>query len=408
MGVMTLVKFLLGDREAIHQIASDRRWLGVGALWVFVAGLAREYDQEYLVAEPYYLAIPFVASLVASFLLFGLLVFVFQRRVSDVLPFEASYVSFLQVFWATAPLALLYGLPVERWFDEATATRLNLWMLAIVAFWRVLLIVRASALMFGVRQLRMLWPVMLFADIAVFVGINSMPAPMSLVATMGGARLPAAVQIVSASTFLVGFFTILSFPIWLIGTLSVAKMKVTPKNGMLLSCPIDARRHRGLWVPPALIMLVWMAILFVTQPQQGRAYSIDQQLRRGEIAEALGALSKFEREQFPVGYDPAPRILYRENTPPIDDVVSVMFEIDTAAWVHDLYARKYLLHLQTGRVERIDELRTALRLILLSVSQDQLACEFLRGRMRFNPKVLDDPEYDALDAEIRALCEEGD
>ncbi len=51
---------------------------------------------------------------------------------------------------------------------------------------------------------------------------------------------------------------------------------------------------------------------------------------------------------------------------------------------------------------------TALRLIRLSASRNQLACEFLRGRMRFNPKVLDDPEYEVLDREISALCEDVD
>lgn len=42
----------------------------------------------------------------------------------------------------TAPPALLYAVPVERWVDLATAQRANAWFLAVVASWRVVLLFR--------------------------------------------------------------------------------------------------------------------------------------------------------------------------------------------------------------------------------------------------------------------------
>jgi hypothetical protein len=55
MQVRTIFLYLIGNRQAILDIAADRRWLGIGALFVLSAGLAREYDQEDLVHEPWFL-----------------------------------------------------------------------------------------------------------------------------------------------------------------------------------------------------------------------------------------------------------------------------------------------------------------------------------------------------------------
>ncbi len=51
---------------------------------------------------------------------------------------EAS--SFGCVVCLTAPPALLYAIPVERFFDAATARNINTGFLAFVAAWRVALL----------------------------------------------------------------------------------------------------------------------------------------------------------------------------------------------------------------------------------------------------------------------------
>ena len=43
MGVGTLLRYLIGDRKAILQIAANRHALWIGLLFVLSAGFAREY-----------------------------------------------------------------------------------------------------------------------------------------------------------------------------------------------------------------------------------------------------------------------------------------------------------------------------------------------------------------------------
>ena len=59
--------------------------------------------------------LPPAASLVVSFLLFGVLLAVAARRALS--GFGRRYLSFLGVFWMTAPLAWIYAIPFERFLD---------------------------------------------------------------------------------------------------------------------------------------------------------------------------------------------------------------------------------------------------------------------------------------------------
>jgi hypothetical protein len=56
-------------------------------------------------------------------------------------PQNWSYINLLTFISLVSPPALLYAIPVERWFSFETATKLNVWFLAIVAGWRVALLI---------------------------------------------------------------------------------------------------------------------------------------------------------------------------------------------------------------------------------------------------------------------------
>src|SRR5580700_9011821 len=114
MDIRTLFRFLIGDRQAILEIAADRRALWVGLLLVVSAAFARDYDGEDLVHEPWRLLLPLGASVASSFVLFLL---TFGKAIaSDAArpSFLTAYRSFLTLFWMTAPLAWLYAVPYER------------------------------------------------------------------------------------------------------------------------------------------------------------------------------------------------------------------------------------------------------------------------------------------------------
>src|SRR5436190_2016610 len=87
------------------------------------ACVEREYDGEDLRAEPWYLLIPFGASLVTSLLLFNEVWHRGRKHRIEPMPFWRSYRGFLALYWATAPLAWLYAIPVERFLSLMGAIR---------------------------------------------------------------------------------------------------------------------------------------------------------------------------------------------------------------------------------------------------------------------------------------------
>src|SRR5439155_18632746 len=105
MRIRTLLGYLIGRRQAILDIAADRRALILGFLFVLSAGLAREYDGADLVHEPWRLLLPMGASLATSFLLFCVTFGIFRTKRMGAPRFLTSYQMFLSLFWMTAPLA---------------------------------------------------------------------------------------------------------------------------------------------------------------------------------------------------------------------------------------------------------------------------------------------------------------
>src|SRR5205807_6367761 len=103
---------------------------------------------KYLVREPWYLLAPAGASILTSSILFVLFYLSTRIKARKPLPgFAACYLSFLGLYWMTAPLAWLYGIPYERFLGEFDAAQANVWTLELVSVWRVLLISRAVAIL---------------------------------------------------------------------------------------------------------------------------------------------------------------------------------------------------------------------------------------------------------------------
>lgn len=123
--VRSLFAYLIGRREAILEIASTPGALGVGALLVLSAGLARNYDKPELWDQPQRLLGPFAASLGISLVLFLVVYGLARAQGLRHSPWRA-YRSFLALYWTTAPLAWLYGIPFERMLAPLDATRANL------------------------------------------------------------------------------------------------------------------------------------------------------------------------------------------------------------------------------------------------------------------------------------------
>lgn len=292
--------YLFGRRDAIETIASDRRFLWVGAALVASAALAREYDARYILGEPYYFVLPFVASLATSWVMFAVIWIVTGAARRGRGRFWSTYLRFLALYWMTAPLA----------------------------------ITRAGSVLLDVSILRMFWPVMLVADAAVFVGSYTSPSPLP--ALMGGIRGEPQDAIVAEAQVSTLLLSLITLPVWGLGTLAVIGTARSGAHAPLLPHPRPTTGHAVLAMAP---LLFWGAVLPWFQPAQYRRYRVDQAMQEGRVAAALDLLSAQPRSAFPPGWRPAPN-WFRTREPPLVDVLEALAERDeTPPWVITYYAR---------------------------------------------------------------------
>ena len=123
MRVRTLALYLIGDRQAILDIAADRHALWVGFLWCCRPASPESMTVRTCWASRGTCSFPWGALLAASFLLFLVVCGRLFLRSEGRPPFFAAYRSFLTLFWMTAPLAWLYAIPYERFLSPARRLR---------------------------------------------------------------------------------------------------------------------------------------------------------------------------------------------------------------------------------------------------------------------------------------------
>lgn len=140
--------YLAGNAAAARRIAVSRAALPTGLLLVLTAAIARRYDSVYLTASWTWWAGPLLVSLASSLFVFFCLRTFLGLRGSK--PWAPQYVSFLGLFWMTAPCAWLYALPLEASLDPLTAAKTNLALLGLVAAWRVAILSRAVHAVTGI------------------------------------------------------------------------------------------------------------------------------------------------------------------------------------------------------------------------------------------------------------------
>lgn len=331
-----LLAYLLGSRDAILRIATSKHATLVSLVLVLSAGLAREYDGENLIAEPWHALRPLAASTVTGTILFLMVHTVtgaWRWSADHALGFAAAYRRFMTCYWMTAPLAWFYAIPYERFLSPADAVRVNLWTLAIVAAWRVVLITRVSSVLYGARPVPMFFIVMVFADAVAFAAFTLVPAPV--IDFMGGVQHTEKDALVAGVTILMQMLTVLSAPVWIIGALiSIALLNASPTKP-----PQDApiRAWRSLAVAS---IAIWIIPLAIAQPEQFRRTRVMRDFAAGDIPAALAELSRHPEHAFPRRWELPPRTGYRERTPDLAEIARVIQSQPTAPWVIDQYTPK--------------------------------------------------------------------
>jgi hypothetical protein len=337
MKASILFRYLTGSRGAIVEVASTRSSLSCGILFALSAGLAREYDGEDLLHAPWIVLRPLAASLLSGTVLFLLvhLASTIGKGKRERPGILTAYRALMSLFWMTAPMAWLYAIPYERFLSEVDAIVANLWTLALVSLWRVLLMTRAIGLLYGIEFAASLVLVLLFSDAVIITLLTLVEAPV--IGLMGGIRHSDADALIAHLPFSATFFSVISAPVLLIaGIVAFLFMKPAP----LKLATIQGKPSRGLLLLAAGSILAFTPPLLIGQPEQANRRVAEDLLRSGNVAGAFALMSERTPDDYPPHWEAPPRLGYREKQPDLAAVRDAMRARWPAEWVARLYLDK--------------------------------------------------------------------
>jgi hypothetical protein len=348
MRARILFQYLVGNRLAILTLASSPWTLALGAMFVSSAALARDYDGEDLLHEPWHLLVPFIASLGASLFLF---IVAWAGCPSGAGPgFLRMYLAFLGLFWMTAPLAWLYAVPYERFLSPLGAVQANLLTLGCVALWRVALMVRVLVVMFGYRIHHAIFIVMGVADAMLFVAIVASPFSL-VISKMSGVRGSEADRLlhgVAGGLFLLGFCTGI---VWLVGLINAVS---TPRKGSPSAWPAGkAKPNWCFWSVAIAALVVWIPLLPGPQAEQRLRREVEQEFQEGDLKAALTIMSAHSPDDFPSHWQPPPRITndyQHDKEEQLIAIWEILLTQQTPPWVRDAYLMKLREMLSDSRL----------------------------------------------------------
>lgn len=341
MRIATIFEYLVGRRRAILEIASDRRALGVAALLVLSAALARNYDRVSLLHEPWRLLGPFVASLAISGPLFLFLYGPARWKGMEGPGIGRAYLTFLSLYWMMAPMAWLYGIPYERFLSPVEAVSFNLHTLALVSVWRVALMARVVSVLFGLPVWAALSLVALVADVASLTALHLVPLPV--IGVMGGVSPEN--EVVAIAALLVKALGWLTLPVWVVlaGIVTFSSSSRYIPEWRAPSMPGSSGRHRGALVFAGLAAVAWAVLLPFTQPEQLLARQVARAYQQDGASAAISLMSAHRRADFPPDWQPPPRP-YPHDPPTSEvlDTLEALADRHQADWVAEAYIRRFL------------------------------------------------------------------
>jgi hypothetical protein len=298
MNALTILRYLFGDAAAIRRVASSLVALPVGLLLVVSAGAARNYDQVYFGDSIQWFAFPLIFSLVSGA---WILIFVGTAWSGASLGGKAGaerwrrkLASYCGLFWMTAPIAWLYAIPVERWFDPVTAARYNVTLLAIVSVWRVLLFSRVVSVVGSMPYWRALGRVLVPASVEVMVVAFVFGIGPSILSSMGGLRNSPAEDVklgaVSTALNLALVALIAGGVLWVIGA-NVGR----PAPPRTIA---NDRPGQVPWVFLALTAIFWCLVSLKPQREQRLSREAARLAKAEDWPGLVAFLSKHQKEEF--------------------------------------------------------------------------------------------------------------
>jgi hypothetical protein len=209
---------------------------------------------------------------------------------------------------------------------------MNLLSLGIVSAWRVALMVRVMMVVLNYRLPAALCLVLLFADVTALSLLNFLP--FRLIDVMGGIRLGESERVLRDVAFTVFMVGGCSLPLWLLAGIAFL-VASQPSWGV---ARVAKSRCLGLGLLAVGSVVVWVAILPWTQPEQIRKRRVERAFAEKRFDEALEEMSRWERSDFPPEWEPPPKRF--DGFSDDDDlmrVLTIIARTQPAPWVRDTY-----------------------------------------------------------------------
>jgi hypothetical protein len=324
--------YLLGRGTAIRTVAENRLSIWVGMGLVLITAIARNYDQTFIGEKPFlWLFGPLLFSVVSGTWLYALIYGEFVRRASArsglAKPsYWGRWRCFMGLFWMTAPIAWLYAVPVERFFDSLTAAKANLVLLGVVSLWRVLLMTRVIQYLTGIAYHAVLLWVLLAAAVEILVVFFFGGAfAHAIISGMGGMRNSPEEALLLGALGRVFVTALWGTPVLLILALGITG-KAKSSN-----LPATVKSEGGFgWV--MLFGLIWLGIAIYPQQQLTRNVKLERLFAQEQFREALDYLSAHQPGQFAPARVLAPNAFEREIFTELPACFGEL-RADDAAWV---------------------------------------------------------------------------
>ncbi|MBA4148360.1 MAG: hypothetical protein H0X66_09620 [Verrucomicrobia bacterium] len=333
MTISTILRFLFGNAEAIRKIAESKSVLAVGMILVLLTAIARNYDQTFILEKPLLWVFgPLLFSIGSATFIFCLIYLIFIRHhLPQPRPnIGSQYLSFLGLFWMTAPIAWLYAIPVERFLGSYEAAQANLALLATVALWRVLLLARViSVIQITPFGRALLW-VLLPACVEVFgLYIFGGAFAKSVMSGMGGMR-----NSPEETLLLTALYRSAGIAFW-IGLACLILLPILQNQSPLQAFP-ERYKSRLPWIFVGLASLFWISVSIYPQQQVKRNAHLDQLVAEEKYKEALQFLSLHQPHDFAPARTFPPKPYEVEIFEKLPKMLEAM-DGSEPKWVRELY-----------------------------------------------------------------------
>ncbi|YCM45210.1 hypothetical protein V2O64_04130 [Verrucomicrobiaceae bacterium 227] len=290
LSLKTVGQFLVGNREAIKTVASSPKALLLGLLFIVSAGLARNYDHHLLLSEPLWIGGPVAMALFSSAFIYF---FAFLGRVPTPKTPYGNFIGFLICFTMTAPLAWLYGIPVENFTSPIAAAIFNFSILLIVSIWRVSLMVRVTSVLFEFHPSRAFALVSIPASAEMFFA--TLVSAMSIVGIMGGMSLSPADAFLLKATSFVSYSSLVVFGLGILTAIA------GPRGNVTSWCPErpQPKIASASWLTAFAAIGLWLVIAIIPQQKLTTREHLRNLIKADQYEEASEFVKTKTQKDFP-------------------------------------------------------------------------------------------------------------